>query len=226
MMKPAENLEKEAGKEPFLLVYPDGYKRYWNECRKSATSVANQENINEQAFFEAMLHYFNKNYGVNGKHFYAIGLSGGGHMAYKLALTMPDKCKGISAIVANLPDQTNLDCEEAKKPVPVMIINGTNDAVNPYTGGEMKVNGSSFGRVLSTENTFTYWASLAGYKGKPKVETLPDSNSGNKQTITKYTFKKGRKPEVVLLKVIGGEHAFPEDVNGFTESWQFFKRQK
>jgi polyhydroxybutyrate depolymerase len=89
----------------------------------------------------------------------------------------------------------------------------------------MKVNGSSFGHVLSTENTFTYWASLAGYKGKPKVEQLPDPNPNNKQTITKYTFKQGKKPEVVLLKVIGGEHAFPEDVNGFTESWQFFKRQ-
>src|SRR5688572_28546927 len=39
MMKPALNLEKESSKEQILLVYPDGYKKYWNECRKAATSL-------------------------------------------------------------------------------------------------------------------------------------------------------------------------------------------
>jgi len=226
MMKPAANLEKESGKEHFFLVYPDGYKRYWNECRKAATSVANQQNINEQAFFESMMRYFKKQYQVNDQQFFAIGLSGGGHMTYKLALTMPDKCKGVSAIVANLPDASNMDCAELKKPVAVMITNGTKDSVNPYEGGQMMVNGSSYGTVRSTDDTFNYWAGIAGYKGKPVVEVLPDTNTSNKQTITKFTFKDRGKPEVTLLKVLGGEHAFPGDVDAFIESWKFFKRQK
>jgi len=225
MMKPALSLEKLAGKEPLLLVYPDGYKKYWNECRKAATNLANLENINEQAFFEAMTQYFRKQYEVNSKHFFAIGLSGGAHMAYKLALTMPDKCKGISAVVANLPDSPNLDCAESKIPVSVMITNGTQDSVNPYSGGQMMVNGSSYGTVHSTEGTFNYWAALAGYKGKPKTEALPDKDTSNKQTITRYTFKEKGKPEVTLLKVAGGEHAFPQDTDIFIESWEFFKRQ-
>lgn len=226
MMQPAANLEKVSGKEPFLLVYPDGYKKYWNECRKSATSAANQEDVNEQAFFEGMLGYFTKKYQVNNQQFFAIGLSGGGHMAYKLALTMPNKCKAITAMVANLPDTPNLDCAEAKVPVAVMIINGTKDATNPYAGGEMVVNGNSFGTVRSTDGSFQYWANLAGYKGQPLVVAIRDPDTGNNQTITRFTFKEKGKPEVTLLKVIGGEHAFPKDVNGFLESWKFFKRQK
>jgi len=225
MMQPALNLEKLAGKEPVFLVYPDGYQKYWNECRKNAKSLANTENINEQAFFELMIQYFKKQYQVKDQYFFAIGLSGGGHMAYKLALTMPDKCKAISAVVANLPDNTNLDCAEAKMPVAVMIINGTQDSVNPYTGGEMMVNGSSYGKVLSTDHTFNYWASLAGYTGKPQVETLPDPVKSNTQTITRYSFKAKGKPEIALLKVMGGSHSFPEDVDAFTESWRFFQRQ-
>lgn len=225
MMKPALNPEKVSGTEPLMLVYPDGYKKYWNECRKSATSVANLENINEPAFFDSMIHYFSKYYGVNAHYFFAIGLSGGGHMAYKLALTRPDKCKAISAVVANLPDANNLDCAESKIPVAVMIINGTKDLVNPYNGGEMMVGGHSFGRVRSTENTFTYWARLAGYKGQPVIKELPDTDTANKQTITHFTFKKKGKPEVTLLKVVGGEHSFPGDVDAFIESWKFFKRQ-
>lgn len=225
MMGPAAGLEKLSGTEPLLLVYPDGYRRYWNECRKAATSVANLENINEQAFFEAMGQYFAKKYQVNKQYFFAIGLSGGGHMAYKLAMTMPDKCKGISAVAANLPDIANLDCAESKKPVAVMITNGTQDSVNPYAGGQMVVNGSSFGVVRSTEGTFNYWAALAGYRGKAKEEAIPDKVPGNKQFITRFTHKEKGKPEVTLLKVTGGEHTFPQDIDVFIQSWQFFKRQ-
>ncbi|MDQ3290165.1 MAG: alpha/beta hydrolase-fold protein [Bacteroidota bacterium] len=225
MMKAAQSLEKQSGQQPFFLVYPDGYKKYWNECRKAATSAANKEDINEQAFFEAMSRYFNQKYGVNKERFFAIGLSGGGHMAYKLALTMPDKCKAISAFVANMPEAPNLDCVESKKPVAVMITNGTQDPINPYQGGPMVVNGSSFGSVRSANQSFRYWADLAGYKGEPKVENVPDKNTNNKQNIIRYTFKEKNKPEVMLLEVKGGEHTFPEDVDGFTESWKFFSRQ-
>jgi polyhydroxybutyrate depolymerase len=152
-------------------------------------------------------------------------MSGGGHMTYKLALTMPDKCKGISAIIANLPDSTNLDCVPAKKPVAVMIINGTNDPVNPYTGGQMMVNGSSYGAVLSTDHTFGYWAGLAGYKGQPLTEDLPDTHTTDGETITRYSYREKGKPEVTLLKVTGGKHFFPGDIDAFVESWNFFKRQ-
>jgi polyhydroxybutyrate depolymerase len=225
MMKPAANLQAIAGQEPLFLVFPDGYKRYWNECRKLATSEANKENVDEQSFFTAMLNYFVKHYQVNDKGFFAIGLSGGGHMAYKLAMTMPGKFKAISAIVANLPGTTNLDCSEAKKPVAVMITNSTEDDLNPYNGGKMVLNGANWGEVRSTERSFQYWAALAGYQGPPNVDDLPDRDTSNNQTITRYTFKHRDKPEITLLRVNGGVHAFPKDIDIFLESWAFFKKE-
>jgi polyhydroxybutyrate depolymerase len=225
MMKPAINLQAVAEKENLFLVYPDGYKRYWNECRKQATSEANKEDINEQAFFTAMLRYFSKNYRVDGGRFFVIGLSGGGHMAYKLAMTMPEKCRAVSAIVANVPDTTNMDCNEARKPVAVMITNGTADQLNPYGGGKMIMNGASWGEVRSTERSFHYWAEVAGYQGQPLVEDLTDSDTTNQQTITRYTHKEAEKPEVTLLRVNGGGHAFPQDIDIFLESWAFFQRE-
>jgi polyhydroxybutyrate depolymerase len=225
MMKPAANLQAIAEKEGLFLVYPDGYKRYWNECRKEATSETNKENINEEAFFAAMHRYFGKKHKVNSKRFFVIGLSGGGHMAYKLAMAMPETCKAISVVVANVPDTTNMDCTEAKKPVAVMIANGTNDQLNPYNGGRMIMNGASWGYVRSTDRSFRYWATIAGYQGQPSMEALPDKDTTNKQTITRYTFKSEAKPEVTLLQVNGGEHAFPQDVDIFLESWAFFQRE-
>lgn len=219
-----KSLEGIAPTENILLVYPDGYKKYWNECRKTANSAANFENINENAFFQSMIDYFKERYQINEKQVFAVGTSGGGHMAYKLALTMPERFRAITALIANLPDTNNIDCTEKKMALPVMIVNGTADKVNPYEGGEVITNNISLGLVRSTDRTFAYWSSLAGYKGKPKMQNLPDTDPKDGKTIEKYTFKKKRKPEVTLLKVINGKHDYPNDIDVHLEAWEFFKR--
>lgn len=225
-MRNTVQLEAIAAKENFLAVYPDGYKNFWNECRKASTALANTENINENAFFDAMIIYFYTKYGIDDKKVFAAGFSGGGHMAYKLALTEPGKIKAIAAIVANMPTAEWLDCGEAKQPMPVLIVNGTADATNPYKGGEMFVNNASFGVVRSTEQSFAYWSALAGYKKKkPKKELLPDTDTTANTTIEKYTFKKKGKPEITLLKVINGKHENPADIDVYVFAWNFFKRQ-
>jgi polyhydroxybutyrate depolymerase len=224
MMQAATLMEQKATAENALVVYPDGYQKYWNECRKASPAEANVININEQAFFKGLIDYFTKKHQINPRQVFAVGTSGGGHMAYKLALTMPDSFRAITAIIANLPVATNLDCEPAGKPIAVMIVNGTQDPINPYQGGEVKI-GFSMGYVRSTDQTFDYWASLAGYTGKPLREQLPDRDPQDGKLIERYTYRKKGKPEIVLLKVLNGKHDYPQDVDVHIEAWQFFKRQ-
>jgi len=224
-MKNASKLESKAAAENFILVFPQGYKFYWNECRKASTAAANLENIDENAFFSGMIDYFKTKYKINEKHVFASGFSGGGQMAYRMGITMPQKFKAISAMVANMPTIENMDCTESKMPIATMIINGTADPVNPYTGGEMKSAGLTSGNVRSTDESFQYWAKLDGYAGEPTKGILPDAETTNDITVESYTYKKSGKPEVTLLKVINGKHEFPKDIDLFTETWEFFKRQ-
>lgn len=224
MYKKTTALETIASPEKLLIVYPNGYQRYWNECRKFSTAAANKEDINEVAFFESMITYFITKYGIN--NIFASGFSGGGHMAYKLALTMPGKIKAIAAIVANLPDSASCDCVLTTKPLPVLIINGTLDNTNPYLGGEMFVNNTSFGVVRSTEKTFNFWSTMAGYTGNAKMKKLPDTDTTDQKLIESYTFKKHHKPTVSLLKVIGGKHDYPNDIDVYIYTWKFFKSSK
>lgn len=224
MAKTTGNLQAIAEKENLLIVYPDGFGKYWNECRRYSTAAANTEDINEQAFFNAMINYFDNLYKIDRNKVFAAGMSGGGHMAYKLGLTMPGTIHAIAAIIANLPDSVSSDCIAVSKPLPVMIINGTLDQTNPYDGGEMFVNNSSFGVVRSTEKSFEYWSKLAGYTGTPVKKLLPDSDPKDKKRIESYTFKSKEKPEVTLLKVIGGKHDYPNDIDVFLYIWDFFKR--
>ena len=219
----SSKIEEKAELENMLIVYPDGYKKYWNECRKVSPAEANVLNINEQAFFDAMIQYFKKQYKV--RSVFVAGMSGGGHMAYKLALTMPNKFKAIAAFIANLPDTDNMDCEAVGKAIPVMIVNGTEDPINPYNGGEVNLGPVKMGKVQSTERTLAYWSNLARYEGKPAFENLPDTDPTDGRTIEKYTYKKPKQPEIVLLKVIGGKHDFPKDIDTMVEALAFFKRQ-
>jgi polyhydroxybutyrate depolymerase len=221
----AARLQAKAEAENLVLVYPAGYKRYWNECRKASTAVANTENVNEEAFFSGMIDFFSQKYKINKAHVFATGFSGGGHMSYKLALTMPEKIKAISAIVANMPTEENLDCSPMNVPLPVMITNGTADETNPYEGGEVKTSGVTLGTVRATDQSFQYWAKLDGYSGAPVKSIMPDADKSNNITVEKYTYSKKGKPEVTLLKVINGKHEFATDFDMFEETWEFFKRQ-
>ena len=226
IMRSAASMEQRARDEQALVVYPDGYKRYWNECRKSSPAVANVEAINEEGFFAGMIQYFRNRYQINPDHVFAVGTSGGGHMAYKLALTMPRTFRAITAIIANLPDTTNLDGVPSGKPVAVMIVNGTVDPINPYNGGEVILGKNmNMGAVRSSERTLAYWADLARYKGQPTKESLPDVDPNDGKTIERYTYKQKGKPEIVLLKVIGGKHDYPNDVDVHLEALAFFMRQ-
>jgi polyhydroxybutyrate depolymerase len=224
MMKAAARLQAKAQDENIILVYPEGYKHFWNECRKEAMTVANKENIDENTFFGSMIMYFKKNYRVDREKIFGIGFSGGGHMMYKFGLTMPDEFKAVAAVVASLPSEDNLDCAQLKKPIAIMIANGTADKTNPYSGGEMRSGKLAMGKVRSTDETFNYWATLAGHSGQPVKTELPNSNHDN-ITIEKYSFESPAKPDVTLLKVINGKHELPTDIDVFLESWEFFKRQ-
>jgi len=225
MMGATKKLEAIATNENLLIVYPDGYKNYWNECRKYADSDANKENINDNAFFHEMISYFRLKYNINKEKVFAAGFSGGGHMAYKLGLTMPGEIRAIAAIVANMPDSASSDCIFTGKPLPVLIINGTADNVNPYKGGEMFVNNSSYGVVRSTEKSFHYWSSLAGYTGEPVKTVLPDADPADQKTIEEYRYNSTGRPSVTLLKVVGGKHDYPGDIDVYMYAWEFFKSQ-
>jgi polyhydroxybutyrate depolymerase len=63
---------------------------------------------------------------------------------------------------------------------------------------------------------------MAGYKGKPVKEYLQDNDPADGKTIERFTYKQKGIPEVVLLKVIGGKHDYPNDPKCIRRSLEFF----
>lgn len=190
-----------------IVVYPNGYKNHWNECRKEANFEANLLNIDDNSFFKGMINYFIKNYGIDKKQVFVVGHSNGGHEVFKLAKELPTYFKKYAAVSANLPVASNDDCESSQKPVSMMVINGTGDGINPYNGGEVKMSGGAKrGSVISTDETMQYWANLAkmDFSKATKFDYL-DTDKEDGATATLYTLK-NKKVDIRLIKVENGGH--------------------
>ncbi len=159
----------------FIPVYPDGFESHWNDCRASASYAANTQDIDDVGFLRELVLTLQARHGVDPERVYATGLSNGGQMAYRLGLEAPELVAGIAAIAANLPIGDNLDCAAKGRAVPTLIINGTDDPVNPYAGGVVEILGnSSRGTVLSSLATANYWARLSGVDAPGVENSWPD----------------------------------------------------
>ena len=44
-----------ADRHGFVVLYPDGYRRNWNDCRKNATFPAKRENIDDMSFMRELI---------------------------------------------------------------------------------------------------------------------------------------------------------------------------
>jgi polyhydroxybutyrate depolymerase len=195
-----------------IVVYPQGYHGYWNDCRKSATYEAKTRKIDDIAFFKKMIAWFAEKYAIDSTHVFATGLSNGGHMVYKLGLEMPESFRGLAAISASMPVETNDDCTDSHMPVSMLVMNGTADPLSPYNGGAfIALDTMRRGTVVSTDSTIAHWLEVDRCDTVSRVEYhYPDLDPSDSSTAVSYTYSNsttGRKVE--LLKIVNGGHLVP-----------------
>ena len=233
--------ERLADQFGFIVVYPNGFRHNWNDCRKAAAYPARTEKIDDEGLIRRLIGIFRKEYGVDPAQVFAAGYSNGGHLAYRFALEMPEEIRAVAAIGANLPTPDNCDCIASGKAVSVLIMNGTEDPINPYEGGEVSLFGfRKRGTVLSSLASARYFAALAGYGPTPfRTFTLPHRMKDDETLVTENIWKADGKPEIVLCSVVNGGHVIPQpvfraprllgkttsDLNGPLAIWNFFARQ-
>ncbi|MFN7943005.1 MAG: PHB depolymerase family esterase [Thermoanaerobaculia bacterium] len=231
-----------ADREGLIVVYPDGYGNFWNDCRRSADFASNVENIDDPAFFRAMVADLVERFHADATRVYALGVSNGGHMVYRLAMEMPETFAALAAVAANLPVAANLDCRPSGRPVSIAILNGTDDPINPYLGGLVKLFGNtSRGVVRSTAESAAYWTALAGAAAPPAVQRLPESDGDPKTWIERRTWRGRDGVEVRLYTLHGSGHVLPSrtgsilelalggaatDLDAAPELWAFFSAHR
>ena len=224
----------------FVAVYPDGWERHWNGCRQKGPYAANELDIDDVGFLSALIDWFVAAHGADRTRVFATGVSNGGQMALRLALEAPDRVRAIAPIVASLPSGENFGCGRKEVPVSILLMNGTEDPMNPDAGGTVAFYGifGNRGTVHSTRETIEYWKRLAGHTAAPEQFTLLDRVPDDDSVVDVTRWRAPGKPEVVLYSIRGGGHTVPHprgrmprmlgptnaDINAGREIWEFFER--
>ena len=228
-----------AEKEKCIVAYPDGYKKYWNDCRTTPKDYAHTQNIDDVGFITKVIETCCTKWYVNPKRVYAIGLSNGGHMCYRLAVEAPDKVAGIVAIGASMPAAGMSKCKTPHTGMPVMIVNGTDDPVNPFEGGTVRLfYVFSKGEVMSSLESARAWLKDEDRQKQPKIEPMDHHDLTDHTHIERLTWP-GTK--VRLYMVHGGGHTIPggkqylplfivgwvsQDMDTAEEAWRFFTESR
>jgi len=193
--------------EGFLVACPQGVEQHWNDGRTTDRYRAHRESIDDVGFLLALIDELAADYAVDSDRVYATGMSNGGMMSYRLACEASDRLAGVAAVIANLP--VDLDCAPSS-PIPVLIMNGTEDPLMPHHGGQVSFFRQELGGVLSTEQTAHFWAQANGCDGAPPSVLLPEQapNDGTRIRRQIYTdCDPGGRLLVYLVE--GGGHTWP-----------------
>ena len=231
--------EQLADEHGFLVVYPEGYEGHWNDCRKTGPYAAKRLGIDDVGFTRSLVAHFRSTHNVDSSRVFAVGISNGAHFVYRLALEAPDVVGAIAAVAANLPTDENFDCTPARGTVATLIINGTEDPINPYDGGRVTIFGfGDRGTVRSARESAAWFARRNGIAGAPTVERLPQDGSGS-TSAERTRWPSAADADVVLYTIRGGGHALPQSrvraprllgrthsgLDGPAEIWRFFAQR-
>ncbi|MBY0234068.1 MAG: prolyl oligopeptidase family serine peptidase, partial [Burkholderiaceae bacterium] len=164
--------ERLADQHGFALVYPKAYASDWNDCSRIGDKELNGVRGDDVGFLAALVDKLVAELALDPARVFAAGVSNGGSMAMRLALEQPSRYKAVAAVVANVPAPQNFQCQPAaQKATSVMIMNGSEDPLVPYAGGEISLLGLFYkgGPIVSSRASAQYFADWAQLTGVPQT---------------------------------------------------------
>jgi polyhydroxybutyrate depolymerase len=176
-------LPAQADAEGFIAVMPngiqeDGFGGSWNGgtcCGKAA-----EQQLDDVGFVRAVFAEVGEHLNVDLRRVYALGLSNGAHMSYRLGCEASDIFAAIAPLAGATCtpelkaepsdiETTFTECTPAR-PVPVLAMHGTKDSFVPYD---------------SMQRTLDFWASTNGCSAATRAADAP--RSGGDTTCITYS---------------------------------------
>ena len=198
-------LSRLADREGFGVVYPDAAGPRWR--------IADAEGGADVQFLDALLDGVLAGGCFDGARVSAVGVSNGAGMAARLACSGDDRLAGLVAVAG---DFAPLPACRARRPLSVLEIHGTADAVVPYPG--------------SVTTWLGQWVARDGCASVP-TRTQP------RQAVLRLDWSPCRDgTSVAHIRLIGGAHAWPGadppdagpqlGVSAAGEAWAFLRARR
>jgi polyhydroxybutyrate depolymerase len=203
-----------APQQGFVAVFPDGLRPQWNfflpgkelefyaKASKAVGGVSD-----DGAFLTSLIADLVQRGIADPQRIYLAGESSGSLMALRMLCTNANLFAGAALLAPAMPERVGSDCHPSR-PVPVLLIKGTNDEVLPYSGG-----------LIEPEETFLVWGNdrlvsflkqVNNHPGPPQSSVFP-RNIPNTVTIDRWMACSGTL--LTVYRVIDGPHIAPTDLN-------------
>jgi polyhydroxybutyrate depolymerase len=215
-MKTSTQFDQLAEREHFVVVYPMGYGPHWNDERPEMPKTRDLE------FIDTLISQLTRLPYIDATRVYATGISNGAFFVNYLGIRLSNRISAIASVCGPIP--TVDASSRPTKPVSALLIDGTDDAKVPFSGGG--INNGISGETLPHDQSVGYWIDVnGGVKTTIMQEALP-SSSGRQSPISIWQTNDGALVGSVVIS--GGEHQwYNTRTSNFDASefiWQFFKK--
>lgn len=210
--------------ENFISVFPSGLNGGWNDGRPDPGLAA----INDLAYFDHLISLLIRSLNIDTERIYSTGYSMGGMMSFRLGCNLPDRIAAIASVASTMPMYILQECDAAP-PLPVLLIQGTDDNVVPWMGIR--------GGYLSAVRTMQYWAEHNDCPYETEIIVEPDAEPDDDTLVMREQYN-DCDAEVMMYAIYRGGHTWPgriipppidlgvtsRDINAAQVIWDFFQR--
>ncbi len=223
----------------FVVVYPDAVERHWNDGRGLSKYRSQRENNYDVGFISGMIDAISNDYNIDGKRVYVTGASNGAMMSLRLGCELADRITALAPVIGSMPENLVSGCSPTR-PIPVLMINGTDDPLVPWEGGFVHFFQKKLGKIISVPETIDFWVLRNGCSTDPEITLEPDTDPEDGTRVRKSVYRQcADGAAVVLYEVKGGGHTWPggyqylpefligktnRDLNASETIWNFFKK--
>ncbi|MEM7185308.1 MAG: alpha/beta hydrolase-fold protein [Bacteroidota bacterium] len=226
--------------EKFIVVYPQGVKKSWNDNSKRDTlGYARRWKVDDVGFIRKMIDQLEAEYSIDPSHIFACGISNGGLMSLTLAVELPEKIKAIGMVASNFSEAQSMEMDASSK-FSMIMIHGDQDRIFPYEEGEIKVFRKTRGKVLGVQKSIELLCEINGNNPNGVGRELPDPSANDGCTAEQIVYPNTNDPslKIELIRVKGGGHTWPggtqylpksmvgrvsRDFNACDALWTFFE---
>lgn len=206
-----------------IVAYPNGIGNAWNVGFVIPDTL--QDDV---GFISKLIDTISANYSIDENRVYAMGMSLGGFMSYRLACELNDRIAAIASVTGSMALPLYSSCNPNKN-IPVLQIHGTADSTVPYDG-------SFFAAPI--DSVIAFWTSNNTCPGSPMITQLANTSTSDNCTVAKYEYLScAENTEVVFYKIDDGGHTWPGapilipafgntnlDIEASVEIWNFLRK--
>jgi polyhydroxybutyrate depolymerase len=162
----------------YATLVPDGTtdprgNRFWNVLDIGSV-------VDDTTYLADLIAEATVSYNLDAGRVFVVGHSNGGFMAHKLACERPEIVAGLVSIAGGIIGFG----EQCVEPVPVIVVQGTEDTTVPYEGGAFLG-----GRILGSEDTVARWVEVNVCTAQPVAVGAFDFDlaaSGDETTVSRW----------------------------------------